>query len=415
MYDDTRMRLQPDEAAQTPAMGGSTPHEFQLTETPDPAAPIVRSDQAAPSIDASKIRQDARQSQAASHPLDIEKRELPSNRLKKFNDYVIEQLASRTDGTFGVDRLCLGFPLDPNSVALSLEYWKSTRGGRRAVLHPLPSSDRCAVTVTLWEHPNWKARMDFNPSRVYDPEGTSLCPPGLLRYLVERLVRRMAVWFWPDGATIDEVTGELRVPPAVLDQMKLSRVDLARDYATEDAAKWVSKAEHCRPAYGKQWTHGGRGPGRTAYLGAKRDFFRVYDKHIQSKRLAPAGQVRAELELKGGWRGDVTTLGKLTPLWMAWRFAERWVWSGLGDPIAAGHPLEALLALDLSAARKAPVMGSFWAEECGRDIGLPKHTMNEHRRHWARAGAVPGLRVAASSVRLDLETGREVECPTPPV
>ena len=146
-------------------------------------------------------------------------------------------------------------------------------------------------------------KVEFNPARVFDPAGWELAPVGSVR-----------------SSVVDAVAKALDVlDPAVMDvdEMRVSRLDVARDFQTEHSEFYVrGLAPVHRPWARRNLVHydPNRKGAQTLMVGSGAGVVRLYDKAAETagkERQAPPGTLRWEAECKADWvrkYGDVSVV-----------------------------------------------------------------------------------------------------------
>ena len=249
------------------------------------------------------------------------------------------------------------------------------------------------------------ARVDFNPSRLLDPDGVSLCPVEEVASLVVRAI-------FDARAVVDG--------PADVDSVRVSRLDVARDFRTSDAAA-VIRALGPVP---RRWARrnlvhadASRGGAQTLMVGSGAGVVRLYDKAVESEGRAPQGTVRWEVEARR-WLarfGALTHLENLTSGSVSALAADRWEWSAMGVEVACGlsEVVRRVESSGLSPALCRSFLG-FLVEQAAGGVAVPapSATAAKYRALQRSLSIVisPELFESGSSVtrRLDWDSGEEV-------
>lgn len=252
-----------------------------------------------------------------------------------------------------------------------------------------------------------RIRCEYNPRRLSDPMGWQACPVD-------------------DFAGVFDAVAEAveRAVPVVLDgSAVLRRLDVVRDFETEDASFFIEKQIPLRRRFSRRTTvyfNPVTSRAETLYVGGKRSFATLYDKRVELARrgidttLVPDGTLRFEIRAGSRWLekyGAMEQVSDVTPD-AVHRFArDRWSWSRFGTTLA---PLDAFLAavrlLDVPAITKCGIVG----DSVFRDHGLPMPLSAWKRGVHDRALRQLDLELvgeAQPALRLDFEMGRAVMVP----
>ena len=234
----------------------------------------------------------------------------------------------------GIDRLSLTFPV--RDFSGNLADWAS-RSSRLRDLDEIttfsgsvPCSDSSVFVGVLHDpsRPSPVAKVEFNPSRLVDPSGWGL---ATLDQALE--VAREAV----------EAAHELVRPEVGIDEFKVTRLDVARDFdygkkpeAFLHALAGIDRTYATRNAV---YYDGAREGAQTFIAGNKSGSVRVYDKHAE-KAQAPAGTLRAEFELRKAWLrryANVLCFSDLSADSIYGVSSNRWEWSKCGLRVVGRH------------------------------------------------------------------------------
>jgi hypothetical protein len=250
-------------------------------------------------------------------------------------------------GDFGVDRLSVAFPLadwshDPEVWGGGITRrpgpggstsWNASVALGRSVdqnAKKLGGGELPSIFVGVMERPGmplpW-GKIEYNPARVVDPDGVTLCPPEDVR------------------ATLREaVTTALQLvkPSVPLSDMRVRRLDVARDFQEVQSPSFYVRGllNVRRPwaRYSAVYNDPGKGGAESLRVGSGAGLVRLYDKNEESPEKAKAGHLRWEAECRRGWAeryGDVTTVADLTTDNVRHLAIDRWDWSSMGVEVAA--------------------------------------------------------------------------------
>lgn len=247
-----------------------------------------------------------------------------------------------TEG-FGVDRLSVSFPVarwerDPDvwgggvttrpGPAGSVSWNTTLDVGGAGPMHDKESLPKAFVGVM--ERPSapipW-GKVEFNPARVVDPEGVSLCP-------IEDVV--------PTLRAAIESALEVLTPAVPLRDMRVRRVDVARDFEeVESPSFYVRGLLNVRRPWARTsavYSDPKLGGAESLRVGSRAGLVRLYDKNEESPAKAAPGHLRWEAECRRGWSeryGEIATVTDLDEFKLRHLAIDRWEWSSMGVEVAA--------------------------------------------------------------------------------
>jgi len=316
----------------------------------------------------------------------------------------------------GVDRLSVSFPVD--SAEGDEMAWD-----RSAVVGAGTPAERrtwsASVTVsgakffvgvsTLPPEAPYRVagKVEWNPSKVVDPEGWELASVGeavLSIGAAASAARQLMHPVWDDPR-----------------EWSLKRIDVAKDFAEVEEAPTLIRglgAIH-RPWSRLNQTHSDpkRHGAQTLMVGSGAGVVRLYDKHAETNGEAPTGTVRWECEARA-WakeKGHMKMLGDIDSDSVEFLGQERFGWSGMGAEVAGS--LSRLVAVVseceyLSSAEKRSFLGYLVEQSAGLGVAsVSKNTLTKYRRLQREVGiAAPCDFGSMLEVvrRLDWDSGREV-------
>ena len=249
------------------------------------------------------------------------------------------------------------------------------------------------------------ARVDLNPSRLVDPDGVSLCPVEEVPALVCRAIAKAL-------AVVEA--------PTDMASVRLSRLDVARDFRTSSPAAVISALGPVPRRWARRnlvHADAARGGAQTLMVGSGAGVVRLYDKAAESGGRAPDGTVRWEVEARR-WLsrfGGLSFLGDLAPGSVSALAADRWEWSAMGVEVACGlsEIVRRVEASGLSPALRRSFLGYLIEQASGcSSSAVPSATAAKYRALQRSLSIVvsPQVFEAGSSVtrRLDWDSGEEV-------
>ena len=242
-------------------------------------------------------------------------------------------LASRwlADRKVGIDRFSISFPLagferDEGAwEACEVVHGVDRATGRRAPVKrrwkasvPVSETSRAFIGVNDEPEasPRYWGKVEFNPSRVVDPEGWGVASPSLSFDLIRPVIEQAISLLEPDG---DE------------DRWLVKRLDVARDFSGVDGVSSViaGLGPVRRPWARRNLVHAdpSRHGAQTLMVGSGAGVVRLYDKWAETEGRAPEGVVRRELEARARWvqrYGGVRTVADLGPVALRALVENRW-------------------------------------------------------------------------------------------
>jgi hypothetical protein len=321
----------------------------------------------------------------------------------------------RPGRAFGVDRLSLSFPV--REFDRDLASWGSvteslSRDGQRVSRYgaSLELDGGASVFVGVLDRSDAPSRpigkVEFNPSRVEDPEGCSLAPVASCESAVLSAV----------GAAFELLTVDqgLRV-----EDLSVKRLDVARDFhdvsspsATLRALGPVNRPWSRKNAvFSDPAAHGAQ----TLYVGSGAGGARAYDKHVETGGVAAPGTVRFEAECRSGWcdrYGGIVRLGDLDEDSVGRLALDRWEWSAMGVEVTStAGVVEAVGQSGLSRREQAMFLGWLVSQSTAYAYEPSSASLAKFRRLQRSLGIAVGPEAVASVgfvSRLDWESGSEV-------
>jgi len=337
----------------------------------------------------------------------------------------IKQTYKQLPSHIGIDKLHIRIPLYPDNTDGSHRMWgkESLRTGNngyrvqrmKGQLKPLP---RTSIYVSIFDYGNW-AEIQYNPSRVYYPHDSRLCPLEALEATLVWILRQLEDIITPLWA-IDQMTGEIlpQWPSNWYSQVSVSRIDLAADikvpYESFNVATVRQSASNRRA---KLNTCENRGKCNTLYWGSSgwlRETF--YDKGAHKDHSESANQFRFEIQLgrkfimQKGWGN----LEKITAHRIMTLLIERWAKSGLANPLSVESDFADFYRKSVKAtspSRALGLLGAFFAISKGVDPVISPKTLSEYMKVATDLGFSAGLgldRMGTTTFSMDLISGTTI-------
>lgn len=261
----------------------------------------------------------------------------------------------------------------------------------------------------------WRISVQFNPARVLDPDGWGLCALSRFPDALEVVLGAVSDLI---GAGEDEHLG-----------WDVRMVHLARDFTDVGCDHLLRSLVSVQPRYAREkhlWFRiGPVALAETLYVGNKTGKAKAYDKHAETKGVAPEGTLRYELEAGGEWldsagilyADDLANEGLVGAF-----FRERWAWSGFGFAVlGAPAAFVVLNNPDIDVKQRLEFFALFAAEAHGQPpfAGCSEAALKRYGDLKRKFGLVPSFGAfsvasGGSGSRLDLDLGRQVEVPVQP-
>jgi hypothetical protein len=316
---------------------------------------------------------------------------------------------------FGIDKLAVSWTLPRYGFARESVDWDRTSvtyhqgkpsGTRSEVFVDAGDGFRFYVSVQeSVERGQAFAKVELNPSRFVDPDGYSLA--GV------KDTRRSLV------AALSEVGDQLVAMPVDIGELRVKRLDTARDFEGVSRPGQLIRAlaPHPRPWSRRNMVHASPTKNRaeTLTVGSGAGECRLYDKHVETGGGAPEGVVRFEAENRPAWcknYGGIGHFGDLSEESVMTLARNRWDWSAMGTEVASS-PAELLArvsAAGLSPARQRAFLGYLVEQAAGMGGPAASDTLSWCRklqRDLCISSDVFSASVGVTS-RLDFDEGREV-------
>jgi hypothetical protein len=175
-----------------------------------------------------------------------------------------------------------------------------------------------------------RCTVEYNPSRVIDPYGHSLCPAEEVFPTVARIM--------------NQLRGRVDLDAKVADIL-VTRLDVARDFRVSDPQFFLTGLRPLHRSHGANpslWFDERSGAASSLRVGTSRaangrrpDYVTLYDKHLKAGAPETQGILRWEMSGRT-WPeryGGIKTLAELTPERVQALARDRWSWSRMGDVV----------------------------------------------------------------------------------
>jgi|tagenome__1003787_1003787.scaffolds.fasta_scaffold20951861_4 hypothetical protein len=209
--------------------------------------------------------------------------------------------------------------------------------------------------------------VEYNPSRIVDPYGHSLC--------------RIEELFYTVGVIVHQLTGRVEIEGDVTDAL-VRRLDVARDFRVADPQFYLTGLRPLHRRNGANpslWYDEKSGAASSLRVGTSRlaharhpNHVTLYDKGLKAGTPETKGVLRWEMEGRT-WTeryGDIKTLADLTPARINTLAVNRWDWSRMGEVGVSEHEfVDHVWAADwLSVDEKVKFVGEFFAVRYGKRV-----------------------------------------------
>lgn len=312
----------------------------------------------------------------------------------------------------GCDRLALRVHIDPDQVTIQYpsrgtqNFYFDEHGGRlESKLH---FNDTAAIHVRF-NLATERMRVEFNPSTIL---GHNLCPFDQLPRALDRVLRH--------------VHAELGIDtqPNDAERAVVQRVDVTRDFATDDARQLIQLLTPLKRAYATRLElH--YDPTKLLVSGVvagnKESHVKLYVREGHLLNYPDRDWLRFEVQARGDWlkylREDVPgrskpfTFKELTSAACHRLLADRWAWSKFGTSYTADDGWWRLVLDELGQRKARALAGYMYGLVHQVDLGYQDHTNHEHLDRLglpASSGLLPTTRASTMRLRLDRDTPRTV-------
>jgi len=329
------------------------------------------------------------------------------------------------DFSHGVDRVTVRIPIIEELCvpATFFSHMKDTESG--AVegnwKHPLGPNIHCRL-----DRANVALLVDFNPSRIYDIDGTKLCPASLVSATVKVVLEELI-----DLGGMVPVFAMSEDRQEFLDKWEdgwesevgIIRLDVARDFQLPPgifSSEWYKdvKPKNSRASVG--WRNDGELETWSGQFAAKTGAPKFYDKHKQSIKahvVDPAlpGTFRFEQVLR--WKqlhtNHIHSLDQINETSVQTVLRKFWVKSRLNEPVVPTDGwLDYFLESDATVELQCRAIAHFKSKEANKILNLTTQQVKEVEA-LARAQSfkikTPASKQSPIKYRLDLDSGHLFE------
>jgi hypothetical protein len=249
------------------------------------------------------------------------------------------------------------------------------------------------------------AKVEFNPSRIADPEGCSLAPAALVRGMVGQVVSAASEYVRPGDGDASA--------------FRVKRIDVARDFEAVESPSALIRglAPVPRPWSRRNLVHAdpARNGAQTLMVGSGQGVVRLYDKAAETKGKVAVGTLRWEAENRASWAekyGAIRTVEDICTESVGELALNRFDWSAMGIEVSSTHGVvEVLARSDLTDRERTMFLGWLVQQSTPYAWEPSSATGAKFRRLQRQLGVAVGPEAVASVgfvSRLDWESGREV-------
>ncbi len=329
------------------------------------------------------------------------------------------------DFSHGVDRVTVRIPLveelcEPTTF---FSHMKDTESGALEGnwKHPLGPNIHCRLDKT-----NVALLVDFNPSRIFDIDGTKLCPASLVSPTVKAVLEELIELggILPVFAMSEDRQEFLeKWENAWESEVGIIRLDVARDFHLPPelfSTEWYKdvKPKNSRASVG--WRNDGEIETLSGQFGKKTGAPKFYNKHKQCVKEnvvipAPPGTFRFEQVLR--WKqlntNHIHALDQINENSVQMAMHKFWDKSRLGEPVIPTHGwLDYFLECDAPVDLQCQAIAHFKAKEAGKILNLNTQQIKDVET-LARAQSyklnLPASKQSPIRYRLDLDSGHMFE------
>jgi hypothetical protein len=310
----------------------------------------------------------------------------------------------------GIDRISVVVQAD--TIFDDFEGWKQFSTARTdegevfSSVGFLPLSEGHSVHVSArWSDSVLPSiRLDWNPSRHFDPEGFSLASVASTAESASEVL-----------SLLDDFAGGLQTAS---ETARVTRLDVAQDFDLgESVSPFLKSLAHAHRRYATlnhYFTDANSNKAQTFIAGNKSGLIRCYDKHAESE-VAPEGTVRVEVQSRRDWLkrfAEIRSLADVSESKVARLAHNRFEWSKCGVEVVSRKALQdKISALPLSASRRSTLYAFVVAQSLGEQLNLSANTTRLYRRLQVEHGLLVSADdepTTPNSLRLDWSSGQVV-------
>ncbi len=279
----------------------------------------------------------------------------------------------------GVDRLSLSFPLA--GLTHDADAWDRAAVDLRRHTESRSAAVKVGADVQVFVGAaqvtaggGWYGKVECNPSRLVDPQGYGLAPTdeGVAA------LREVAL----------EAIGERLAPVIPLDEWRVKRLDVARDFdGVQDVPGLLTGLASVHRPWSRRnnlFNDATRKGAQTLMVGGRQSGARLYDKERETGGIAPPGTLRFEVQARTDWcnkYGGIATLRDITDASVHRLAIHRWEWSGMGTEVGTRSEVVARVTRSgLSLQQQCSFLGWLMLTSAGHPDAVSKNVNTKYRR-----------------------------------
>jgi len=290
--------------------------------------------------------------------------------------------------SIGIDKIAIEIPLaagmgDPKMFLSTL---KNTLVGRWATKATTTHQETGARLVWQFLKTRWSIRLEFNPSRFVDPDGTSLVTPAQTLHVIEELIREFM--FESDDALpcfVITKANDIDIEnwlPDWMSMVRISRLDTAVDFVIDNPRFDIANYRKIVPKYAKATniTYNRKGVAETwtGVYSNKDGFPMLYDKSAQAHKKGVVSPPQSatkrfefRLERKSLNQAHIHTLADLNNEKFEYALRQGWEYSKIGSVVHSPEAwMEIITSSSLEPTLQASLIGLLTAQANGLQIPI---------------------------------------------
>jgi hypothetical protein len=300
----------------------------------------------------------------------------------------------------GIDKLALSLPI--SGIIQNGQVWDYVYP-RRAEAHDYLSANASLHVTARQVGTGLRCTVEYNPSRLVDPYGWSLCRPEEVFPTVARV--------------LGQLRGRVDFEGGIGDVL-VTRLDVARDFNVSDPQFFLTGLRPLHRIMGANpslWFDEVTGAASSLRVGTARSAnprrpnrVTLYDKGLM--RPDATGVLRWELEARtwAGKYGGIKTLADLTPDRVESLALDRWAWSRMGEVVVSEDEFvdRAYSAEWLTDIKRDRFLGQYFGILRGKRV-LGGSAREEFTKTQRKLG-IAASEERGTARRLDLLTGTDL-------
>lgn len=265
--------------------------------------------------------------------------------------------------------------------------------------------------------------VEFNPSRMNDPEGSSLTTVAETQSWSERIIRALSIVYKPAFSIPcgNPYRDSIELTPNWQKEVTVTRLDITRDFYSPFKSFNIAHLVPIKRPYIKHEDvylenkmHSG-----ISWGGRKKKTYRttVYDKGLKHHGSVGTGWFRFETQLHWKALSDLklNILKEVTEKRVTHALVTKWEQGRMSVEVSipeGSHKVFEALLRESSETKRLTFIGLAWALSNGFQTGLSDFTVREYRKLGASVGFQPGSSLShlgSKVVRIDFKEGLVVD------